>query len=252
MLARNFTFILTAFVVLQLNAQVDSVVVFRTRPNEDPQFPGGDLALRLYLEQNPIQSADTTCIGKLWVEFTVDSNGYAVDPRIAKGLCLSANDEAIRLVRKMPQWEPGSILGRRVPVKYQLGITVGEKGTHNPNPDQVVPVDCSTVTDSSHVFMSWQVDEPPERIPAKDALTHACPPLLEYPAHWDCTGTVYVAFIIERTGEVSEPSIKRSVCKGHDDAALQAVKKMPPWKPGRCNGMPVRVEMTQAVRFELD
>jgi Gram-negative bacterial TonB protein C-terminal len=252
MLARNFTFILTAFVVLQLNAQVDSVVVIRTRPNGDPQFPGGDLALRLYLEQNPIQSADTTCIGKLWVEFTVDSNGYVVDPRIAKGLCISANEEAIRLVRKMPQWEPGSILGRRVPVKYQLGITVGEKGTHNPNPDQVVPVDCSTVTDSNHVFMSWQVDEPPELIPAKGTLAHACPPLSEYSAHSDCTGTVYMTFIIERTGEVTEPNIKRGLCKDKDAAALEAAKEMPPWKPGRCNGIPVRVQMLQTVYFALE
>lgn len=243
MLIRHLFLFMLMLVVLRLNAQV---------PEEDPQFPGGGLALERYLQGNPIYSTDTTCIGKLWVEFTVDSTGFIVDPRIAKGLCAAANEEAVRLVRRMPQWEPGRILGRSVPVKLELGITVGVWGKKTPNRDQVVPVDCSTVTDSNHVFMSWQVDELPEFIGGDSAYITYCTRHLEYPVDCDCNGTVYMTIIIERTGEVSEPYIKRGVCKCHDDEALRVMKKMPPWKPGRCNGVPVRVQMHQAVRFELD
>lgn len=64
-------------------------------------------------------------------------------------------------------------------------------------------------------------------------------------------GTVYVRFTIEKNGEVTNHKIARGVSAELDSEAMRMVKKMPRWKPGTMNGHPVRIEMTQPIRFVL-
>ena len=64
-------------------------------------------------------------------------------------------------------------------------------------------------------------------------------------------GTVYVRFTIEKNGEVTNPEIVRGVSPELDREAMRMVKKMPRWKAGTMNGTPVRIEMTQPIRFVL-
>ncbi|MDQ3111167.1 MAG: TonB family protein [Bacteroidota bacterium] len=64
-------------------------------------------------------------------------------------------------------------------------------------------------------------------------------------------GTVYVSFVIDKDGYVTEPKIARGVDPSLDAEALRMVKKMPRWKAGTMNGHPVRIEMKQPVRFTL-
>lgn len=64
-------------------------------------------------------------------------------------------------------------------------------------------------------------------------------------------GTVYVSFVINEKGEVSDPRIVRGVSPDLDEAALNAIRKMPDWTPGKKHGQNVSVLMTLPVRFDL-
>ena len=65
-------------------------------------------------------------------------------------------------------------------------------------------------------------------------------------------GTVYVSFIVNESGEVSDAQIKRGIGGDCDKEALRAIKSMPAWLPGLKKGKPVRVQLVIPVVFKLD
>ncbi len=64
-------------------------------------------------------------------------------------------------------------------------------------------------------------------------------------------GTVYVRFVVEPDGSVSNVTIMRGIGGGCDEEALRVVKNMPRWTPGKQRGKPVRVQFNLPIRFVL-
>ena len=63
-------------------------------------------------------------------------------------------------------------------------------------------------------------------------------------------GKVYTRFIIDTTGNLIEENIVRGVNEELDNIALEIVKKMYAWSPGKQRGKAVRVQMTVVVNFK--
>ena len=59
--------------------------------------------------------------------------------------------------------------------------------------------------------------------------------------YYPVSGTIYVSFVVSKTGEIADVKIAKSLDPEHDKAALDVVKKMPKWKPGEQFGKPVAV-----------
>ncbi len=74
------------------------------------EFPGGGPAFRYFIEKNmiypPLAKANKI-EGKVFVTFVVDKKGVVKHPAIHKSLGYGCDEEAIRLVKKMPKWKPG-------------------------------------------------------------------------------------------------------------------------------------------------
>ena len=64
-------------------------------------------------------------------------------------------------------------------------------------------------------------------------------------------GKVYVGFVVEPDGSVSNVAIMRGVDAALDNEALRVVRKSPKWAPGLQRGAPVRVRFTITVNFQL-
>jgi len=64
-------------------------------------------------------------------------------------------------------------------------------------------------------------------------------------------GTVFVNFIVEKDGSISNVTILRSIGGGCDEEAIRVVQAMPKWKPGMQMGEPVRVSYNLPVKFTL-
>ncbi len=64
-------------------------------------------------------------------------------------------------------------------------------------------------------------------------------------------GTVYVGFVVEPDGSVSNVKVLRGIGGGCDEEALRVVSQMPKWNPGKQRNQPVRVQFTLPVRFTL-
>lgn len=66
------------------------------------------------------------------------------------------------------------------------------------------------------------------------------------------SGRVFISFVIEKDGAVSNVEVARGIGKECDDEAVRVVKAMPKWKPGLMKGKPVRVNYMLPVNFKLD
>ena len=65
-------------------------------------------------------------------------------------------------------------------------------------------------------------------------------------------GRVFLKFVIEKDGSVSNIIVLRSIHKLLDNEAIRVVKSMPKWTPGKQKGQIVRSYFTLPVKFNLD
>lgn len=64
-------------------------------------------------------------------------------------------------------------------------------------------------------------------------------------------GKVYVTFVVDADGSISDARIARGVDPSLDKEALRVVNLLPKWKPGKQRGKPVRVSYTVPINFVL-
>jgi len=64
-------------------------------------------------------------------------------------------------------------------------------------------------------------------------------------------GTVYVSFVVDSKGNITDVKVLRGIGGGCDEEALRVVKMMPHWSPGKQNGKPVRVLFNMPIYFKL-
>lgn len=77
---------------------------------------------------------------------------------------------------------------------------------------------------------------------------------IKYPATErdnEIEGTVFIKFIVEKDGSVSNAEILKSISPGLDKEALRVVNLFPNFSPGMQGGKPVRVSFTLPVKFAL-
>ena len=101
----------------------DSVYI---NPEVRPQFTGGDKAFSAYLSKNiryPQQALMRRISGRVYVSFTLSATGKVQDAHVMRGPGNGLNDEALRLVWLMPNWEPGRVNGQPVRVACTVPIT---------------------------------------------------------------------------------------------------------------------------------
>lgn len=88
-------------------------------------FPGGAQALTKFLQENlryPAAAERANVEGKVFVSFVVNRNGSVSDVQILKGVGFGADEEAVRVVKAMPAWEPGRQSGEAVRSRFNLPI----------------------------------------------------------------------------------------------------------------------------------
>ena len=90
-----------------------------------PAFPGGDAALARFLSRNlrfPASAQRNDVSGLVYVSFVISRDGAVTDVKILKGVEEACDAEAVRVVGKMPNWNPGRQNGRSVSVRYSIPI----------------------------------------------------------------------------------------------------------------------------------
>ncbi len=64
-------------------------------------------------------------------------------------------------------------------------------------------------------------------------------------------GKVYVTFVVEKDGSITDVKVLRGIGGGCDEEAVRVVKLMPKWKPGIQAGKPVKRGLVIPIKFRL-
>ncbi len=91
-----------------------------------PQFKGGGInAFRKYVQENinyPTVAAENGIEGTVFVKFVVDTDGGISNVTVMRGVDPALNEEAMRVIRNAPEWEPGQQRGEPVRVQFTIPI----------------------------------------------------------------------------------------------------------------------------------
>ena len=64
-------------------------------------------------------------------------------------------------------------------------------------------------------------------------------------------GKVFVTFVVEVDGSITDVRVLRGIGGGCDEEAIRVVRAMPKWVPGKQRGVPVRVQFNLPIKFTL-
>ena len=109
---------------LPMTTQQDNSVIF-SRVEVMPIFPGGELALLKYIENNltyPKTAAEKGIQGRVALKFVIKADGTIENIQVVKSLDPACDEEAVRVIKSMPKWTPGKQNGKAVAVDYSLPI----------------------------------------------------------------------------------------------------------------------------------
>lgn len=93
---------------------------------QQAEFPGGQAALMKWLSNNiryPESAQQNDIQGRVIVKFVVEKDGSIGTATIAKGVDKDLDREALRVVKKMPKWQPGKNNGVAVRSYFTLPVT---------------------------------------------------------------------------------------------------------------------------------
>ena len=209
------------------------------------RFPGGDAALEAYLLQHkstPAEVRQRDLQGRVSVRLVVKADGRIGATEVVNSLCSSCDDEALRLVRSFPRWQPALGYDDQ-PVAQSQMLHVWFR----PGPP---PAGLSPPVPENQVYSQ------PDQLPGLpggggEALIQAAiQELMHYPEHV-VSGDTRVSFVVEPDGRVTRPVLLSSLGTATDGAILDAVLRLPRFAPGRQRGQAVAVRLRVPVSIEI-
>ncbi len=101
-----------------------------------PEFRGGIKALQGFIAgelKYPSWSASRGIGGRVILSFVVGSDGRLHDVKVIKGVNEELDEEAVRMIKRMPKWKPGTQDGNAVNVKYSLPVAFSISSSGSPS-----------------------------------------------------------------------------------------------------------------------
>lgn len=90
-----------------------------------PAFPGGEAALKVFIAENveyPELAAENDIQGTVYIRFVVKKTGAVGEVQVTRGVDPLLDDEAVRVVKLLPNFKPGMQGGRAVNVWFSVPI----------------------------------------------------------------------------------------------------------------------------------
>lgn len=106
----------------QNSSQIYSMADIEVRPD----FPGGLQKFFEFFEKNYVTPKGSENLkGKVFVTFVIDTDGSLTNLKVLRDLGNGTGEEAIRVMKKCPNWIPGQLNGKKVRVQYSLPLRIG-------------------------------------------------------------------------------------------------------------------------------
>ena len=93
---------------------------------QEAQFPGGLDSLKNYFQNNikyPKKAIRKNIEGAVQIQFDICTDGTLCDYKVIKSVDKKLDEEALRVVKAMPNWKPAKQNGKAVKSRYKLPVT---------------------------------------------------------------------------------------------------------------------------------
>jgi len=203
--------------------------------------------------------------GKVIASFEVDTLGAMINYNIIKGVGGACDSAVLAALKSKDQkWIPAMMGGKRCSTKFAIACEFRQKNTQQRLQNEDFEIDKKAArflgeftvkvpgTDSDLVFIG--VERQAQFPGGFDKMYKFIEKNLKYPPaakRMGIEGKVFVKFIIERDGSITNISIEKGISGDCDKEAFRLVSVMPKWVPGEQRGQKVRSYYTLPVRFRL-
>ena len=117
-------------IIVEEKKEVEDNHVFQS-VEQMPQFPGGDVELMKYINSHikyPTMAMENNIQGRVVVQFVVTKNGSIGEVKVLRSRDKDLDNEAVRVVKSLPNFIPGKMNGQPVNVWYTLPVTFKLQG----------------------------------------------------------------------------------------------------------------------------
>lgn len=199
-----------------------------------PTFSGGLTKLYEFIIQNYRTPRDCPG-GQITVTFVIEKDGSLTDIKTVKDIGFGTGEEAVRVLKECPKWIPGKHDGKIVRVQYTFPIAIQVDEANN----------------DINIHSLAGIDVKPKFIGGITKFYEFIEQNYKIPK--GCRGgKIYLTFIIEKDGSLSDVKSIRDVGFGSGDEAIRVLQKSPKWEPGEQNGKKVRVHYSIPISIKAD
>lgn len=216
---------------------------------QSPEFPGGITELKKFICNNftyPKEAIEHKVEGGMEITFSVSTKGIVTNFQIYKAIGLGCDEELIRIMKIAPLWKPRIKNYKAISSDYFIiRVNFTAQNTKLEEKDLDIEEEFPLVEGS---------EQNPEFQGGLDYLMNYLKSNTRYNIEAQklgLHGTVFVQFVVSKTGKITKTRILRGIGNPCDNEALRVVSLMPDWIPGRVNGQPVDVMFQIPIKFEV-
>lgn len=224
------------------------------------EFPGGRYKFSEFLTSNikyPKIDIKNNVRGKVYVSFIVQKDGTLTEVKSEKSPSVTLAEEAVRVVKLSPPWDPALSKGMAVQMQYTVAINFGDE--YEPAGRNLLPTE-TIIGNATYIKLPSgnaykNVEVMPKFPGGSNQLRKFLLSNLQYPSIdklIDKYGRVEVNFIVENDGSISNIEVQRSPSKTIQDEVIRVIELFPKWIPGSERKRNVRVQINMSLDFVLN
>jgi len=225
--------------------------VYLSGDKVEAKFDGGGIEKFSAFVQEQFDYSKVTKAGNMVASFTVDEEGKVKNIKIIKMIDAASAAEFIRVLNKSPKWQPARRGGKpiSIEIKYPMVFKaslatqnrISKTHTYPESEPPKMAMPTNEKLPDDHIYNTVGLEKKPDFPGGMMAFYEFITKNYRMPKTKGLTGSVYVAFVVEKDGSVSDIKVIRDIGHGTGEEAVRVLLKCPKWIPGEQNGKTVRV-----------
>ncbi len=197
-----------------------------------------------------------------------DAQNYEAKAVVAEEEIIPQTQQEQQVQQQQPQFVPQQIMSDVLKIVRDEVMVSDEINLNMEDTKEAAPISIPTATTVTAIAAKKEEPIEEEEVffiaedmplfngkDASDSFREYVAKNLKYPdvaAENGIQGTVYIQFVVEPSGAVSNVKVLRGVDPSLDKEAVRIVQGSPKWTPGKQRGKPVRVSFTFPITFKLN
>ncbi|MCZ8167702.1 MAG: energy transducer TonB [Flavobacterium sp.] len=225
-----------------------------------PSFPGGPSAYQEYMLKSIKPNYESLSLLKYrTLDFVVLADGSISELKLLGSRSTTIDDQVVEALTQGPKWQPAILRGTNVACRLRMPVFPKEvllreivENSYEDSPVTIPAETESAVKNEDYVYNVAEIDVKPEFPGGLEKLYLYLKKNFKVPNIKDLKGKVFVTFIVEKNGKLSNINVLRDIGHGTKEEALRVLRNCPNWKPGIYQGKNVRVQYTIPINVNIE